>query len=243
MMKFKINDTQYIVPEKITIEHYVKIFKLKDLFTDQYFAAKLVSIVCDAPLDDLLESDYQEVNYIASNILTLIPIKSPPFVDRFEIDGVHYGFFPRWQDLTFAEFVDMDTISTKKEDEILDMIHYLSAIMYRPIVSEKSQHDFEIEKYDVKSMKVRAELFKKKLDISIVLGAQFFFINYAKRYSGFFQLSSIKTLSTWTKIRLAWSLRKMIWAIVFKKSTDGSLSSINSLTTILQNTSTSIKKT
>lgn len=174
MIKFKLEGIEYKVPEKITIEHYVKIFKLKDLFTDQYFAAKLVSIVCDAPLDDLLESDYQEVNYIASHILTLIPIKDPKFVDRFEIDGVHYGFFPRWQDLSFAEFVDMDTISTKKEDEILDMLHFLAAIMYRPIVSEKSEHDFEIEKYDVKSMKVRAELFKKKLDIVIVLGAQFF---------------------------------------------------------------------
>lgn len=243
MMKFRIDDKEYIVPEKITIDHYVKIFKLQGLFDDKYFAAKLVSIVCDVPVEDLLESDYQEVNYIASHILTLIPLKDPKFVDRFEIDGVHYGFFPRWQDLTFAEFVDMDTISTKKEDELLDLIHILSAVMYRPIVSQNSEHDFEIEKYDVKSMKVRAELFKKKLDISIVLGAQFFFINYAKRYSGFFQLSSIKTLSIWTKIKLGWSLRKMIWAIVFKKSTDGSLSSINSLTTTLRNTSTSIKKT
>jgi hypothetical protein len=242
MIKFKLEGIEYKVPEKITIEHYVKIFKLKDLFTDQYFAAKLVSIVCDAPLDDLLESDYQEVNYIASHILTLIPIKDPKFVDRFEIDGVHYGFFPRWQDLSFAEFVDMDTISTKKEDEILDMLHFLAAIMYRPIVSEKSEHDFEIEKYDVKSMKVRAELFKKKLDIVIVLGAQFFFINYARRYSGFFQLSSIKTLSTWTKIKLGWKLRKMIWGIVFKRPTDGSLSSIKLLTTTLRNTNMSIKE-
>jgi hypothetical protein len=243
MIKFKIDDKEYIVPEKITIDHYVKIYKMKDLFDDKYFAAKLVNIVCEAPLEDLLESDYQEVNYIASHIMTLIPIKQPKFIDRFEIDGVHYGFFPKWQDLTFAEFVDMDTISTKKEDEILDLIHILSAVMYRPIISQRSEHDFDIENYDVKSMKVRAELFKKKLDISIVLGAQFFFINYAKRYFGFFQLSSIKTLSIWMKIKLAWSLRKMIWGIVFKKSTDGSLSSINSLTTTLLNTNTSIKKT
>jgi hypothetical protein len=243
MIKFKIEGTEYIVPDKVTIDKYVKIYKIKDILTEEYFAAKLISIVCDCPMEDLLDSDYQEVNYIASYIMGLIPLGQPKFVDRFELDGVKYGFFPNWKDLTFAEFVDMDTISTKKEDELLDLLHILCAIMYRPITEERSEHDFDIEKYDMKSMKVRAELFKTKLDITIVLGAQFFFINYAKRYSDYFQLSLIPTLSTWTKIKLVWSLRKMIWTLLFKKPTDGSLSSTDLLTTILQNTTRSIKKT
>ena len=243
MVKFKIEEKEYLVPDKITIDKYVKIYKLKDLLTEEYFAAKLISIVCECPMEDLLESDYQEVNYIASYIMGLIPLGEPKFVDRFELDGVNYGFFPKWQDLSFAEFVDMDTISTKKQDELLDLLHILCSIMYRPIIKERSEHDFDIEKYNMKSMKERAELFKNKLDISIVLGAQFFFINYAKRYSDYFLLSSIPTLSIWTKIKLVWSLRKMIWIQVFKKSTDGSLSSTDLLTTILQNTTRSIKKT
>ena len=243
MIKFKIEEKEYIVPEKITIDKYVKIYKIKDILTEEYFAAKLISIVCECPMEDLLESDYQEVNYIASYIMGLIPLGQPKFVDRFEIDGVHYGFFPNWRDLSFAEFVDMDTISTKKEDELLDLLHILTAIMYRPITEERSEHDFDIEKYDMKSMKIRAEVFKSKLDISIVLGAQFFFINYAKRYLDYSLLSSTPTLSTWTKIKLVWSLRRMIWTLLFKKSTGGSLSSTDLLTTILQNTTRSIKKT
>jgi hypothetical protein len=243
MIKFKIEEKEYIVPEKVTIDKYVKIYKMKDILTEEYFAAKLINIVCDCPLEDLLESDYQEVNYIASHIMGLIPLGQPKFVDRFEIDGVSYGFFPTWKDLSFAEFVDMDTISTKKEDELLDLLHILSAIMYRPIIEQRSDHDFDIEKYEVKSMKLRSEVFKNKLDISIVLGAQFFFINYAKRYSDYFLLSLTKTLSTWTKIKLVWSLRRMIWTQIFKRHTDGSLSSTDLLTTILQNTTRSFKKT
>jgi hypothetical protein len=173
----------------------------------------------------------------------LIPLGQPKFVDRFELDGVQYGFFPNWKDLSFAEFVDMDTISTKKEDELLDLLHILCSIMYRPIIKERSEHDFDIEKYDMKSMKLRAEVFKSKLDISIVLGAQFFFINYAKRYSDYFLLSLTPTFSIWTKIKLAWSLRRMIWSLLFKKHTGGSLSSTDLLTTILQNTTRSFKKT
>ena len=236
MIKFKIEDKQYQLPKSISIDKYVKIYKAKELFTDEYFAAKIINIVCDTPLDDLLDSDYQEVNYLAAQILEMIPIDKPKFKDRFEIDGVHYGFFPTWKELSFAEFVDMDTISTKKPEELLSMLHILAAIMYRPITEEKSHHDFQIEKYDVEKMKVRSEIFKHKLDISYVLGAQFFFINYAKKYSDYFQLSSMKTLSIWTRIKLIWNLRKMIWKTLFKKSTDGSSLSTDSLKTILRNT-------
>jgi hypothetical protein len=243
MINFKLDDKVYNVPEYITIDKYVKIYKVKDLFEEEYFAAKLISIVCECPVDDLLQADYQEVNYVASHIMSQIPLSKPKFVDRFEIDGVHYGFFPKWQDLSFAEFVDMDTISTKKEDELLTLLHILMAIMYRPIISQRSEHDFDIEKYDVNSMKVRAELFKNKMNINIVLGAQFFFINYAKRYSEYFLLSSIKTLSTWTKIKLVWSMRTILWKTLFRRPTDGSSLSTNFLKTILPNTNTSTKKT
>jgi hypothetical protein len=243
MIKFKIDGTEYIVPEEITIDHYSKIYKVKDIFTDEYFAAKLINIVCGAPLQDLLDSDYQEVNYIASLIMSMIPIEQPKFKDRFTIDGVQYGFFPNWKDLTFAEFVDLDSISTKSEKEILGLLHILMAIMYRPIIIERSEHDFDIEKYDVEKMKQRSEIFKNKLSINIVLGAQFFFINYAKKFLGLSLLSSIKTLSIWTQIKLLWNMRTMIWKIVFKKSTVGSLSSTDLLTMILQNTTRSFKKT
>jgi len=243
MIKFKIEGDEYILPEYISIENYSKIYKIKDLFSDDYFSAKLINIITEAKIEDLLESDYQEVSYIASYLMSLIPLGQPEFKDRFELDGVKYGFFPNWRDLTFAEFIDMDTISTKKPDELLDMLHILAAIMYRPIIEEKSEHNFKIEKYDVNTMVQRAELFKKKLDVKYVLGAQFFFIKFAKRFSGYTQISSIQKISLWTKIKIIWSLRKLIWNLVFRKRSDGSLSSTELLEMILQSTSTSIKKT
>jgi hypothetical protein len=242
MIKFKIDEKEYNVPSFISIESYSKIFKIKDLFSDEYFGAKLVSLVTDCPVEDLLESDYQQIGYISSYIMTLIPTEKPKFVDRFELNGVHYGFFPKWNDLTYAEFVDMDTISTKKPDELLNMLHILAAVMYRPIVKERSEHDFDIEKYDVKSMLERSELFKKELDCKYILGAQFFFINFAMRYSLYIQTSSMQTLTTWTKIKLIWKMRKMILKLAFKKRSGGSLSQTELLEMILRNTTTSMKK-
>lgn len=243
MLKFKVEEKEYEIPEFISIEHYSKIYKIKDIFSEDYFAAKLVNLITDCPIEDLLQSDYQELNYIATYIMSLIPLDKPEFKDRFEIDGVKYGFFPNWKDLTYAEFVDMDTISTKKYDELLGMLHILAAVMYRPITNERSEHDFDIEKYDIKTMIPRSELFKKKLDCKYILGAQFFFINYAKKYSLYTQTSLIQKLSTMTKIKILWKMRRLIWSLIFKGRSVGSLSQTELLEMILRNTTTSIKKT
>lgn len=243
MIKFKIDEIEYDLPSYITIENYSKIFKIKDLFSEDYFAARLINILTDVTVEDLLECDYQEISYISSYILSLIPMETPKFEDRFELDGVQYGFFPNWKDLTFAEFIDMDTLSTKKSDEILDYLHILAAIMYRPIVEEKSKHDFKIEKYDVNKMKERAELFKKKLDVKYILGAQFFFIKFAKRFSSYTQLSSIPKLSIWMKMKIIWKMRRLIVSLIFKNRSVGSLSSTELLEMILRSTNLSIKKT
>lgn len=242
MIKFKLEEQEYNVPDFISIENYSKIYKVKDLFSDDYFAAKIVNIISEAPLEELLEADYEQVQYLAAYIMSQIPLEKPKFIDRFELDGVHYGFFPNWRELSFAEFVDMDTISTKKPDELLNMLHILAAVMYRPIIEEKSQHDYKIEKYNVETMKERSELFKKKLDVKYILGAQFFFINFANKYLSYSHLSSMPTLSIWMKIKLMWVMRKWIFGAIFKKRMDGSLSSTELLQTILQNTNLSTKK-
>ena len=242
MIKFKIEEKTYEVPNFISIESYSKIYKVKDLFSDEYFAARLISIVTGAPIEDLLEGDYTEVSYLSAYILSILPQEKPQFVDSFELDGVKYGFFQNWRDLTFAEFVDMDTISTKKPEELLEMLHILAAVFYRPIVEQKSEHEFKIEKYDVSTMKERSELFKKKLDVKYVLGAQFFFIKFANRFLNYSHLSSIPKISMWTKMKIMWNMRRIIWKTLFRKSTDGILSSTELLETILRNTNISITK-
>lgn len=245
MIKFKIDDIQYSIPNEISIEKYIKIYKIKDFFTDQYLAAKLVNMICGVPLSDALECPYEEINYLASHIITKLPNKNNcPFVDRFEIDGIKYGFFPNWRDLTFAEFVDMDTISTKKPEEVIDMLHILAAVMYRPIIEEKSNHDYKIEPYEIASMKARSELFKTKLDIRIIFGAQFFFIKFAKKYIEYSQSFSQMNLkmNLWDLIRMTWTLTRMVTKTTSKKHTGGFWSSTKLLRTILLNTSTSIKR-
>ena len=243
MVRFNLEENDYVINEFLNIEQYAKIFKVKDLFSDQYFSAKLINLMTDCPIEDLLKADYEQVNYLAALILSLVPTeKEQPFIDRFEINGIHYGFFPNWQDLTFAEFIDMDTLSTKPTNELLDNLHILAAIMYRPIDHQITEHNFLIEEYDVKTMIPRSELFKKKLDIRVILGASVFFYKFANRYSLYTQASLIPKMSWWKKASLIWKSRNIIRKVAFKKRTDGSSSSIDLLEMILANTKSSTKK-
>jgi hypothetical protein len=242
MITFKVEGKEYELPEVMSIDNYCKVFKIKDLLSDEYFAAKLVSIISGAPVEKLMEGDYDQLNYLAAYILGLLPKETPPFVDRFEIDGIKYGFFPNWRDMTYAEFVDMDTISTRPVDEMLNMLHVLAAVMYRPIVSEEGQHDFQIEKYDVKTMTKRAELFKKKLNVRYVLGAQSFFLLLEKRFLVYSQLSSIPKMNIWTKMKLVWKLKKIILKVALKRPSDGMSSQTELLQMILASTITSTTK-
>lgn len=221
MIRFKIDDVDYLINDVISIEDYVKIFKIKDISDDNYFAAKILSIVSEAPYQTLIECEYQDIETLAEYVMSLIPRDNPPLIDRIEIDGVKYGFLPNWKDMTFAEFVDLDTISNKPQKELLDLLHIIAAILYRPITEERSRHNYDIEPYDVDEMKRRAEIFKKKMNIHILLGAQFFFINYAKKYSNYIQSYSTLTLSRWEKIKMIWMMWRMVLKMRSKKHSVG----------------------
>lgn len=219
---FELQGKEYKIPQYITIGDYVKIFKVKGLFDDEYFSAKLISIVTGADLNVLLESTREEVQFISNEILKVLPFEKPGFVDRFELDGVHYGFIPSWKKMSFGEFADLDTLMTKKPEEILEYFHIITAILYRPITKEKSLHNFEIEKYNSDTLDDRAELFKNKLDVEYSLGAQFFFIQFARNYLSYTPISlKLWMRMSWEQIKFVWKYRKMIWKSLSKKDSDG----------------------
>lgn len=234
---FKVEDKEYKLPELITIGNYVEIFKVKDLFEDKYLHAKIISKLSGCPMDDLLNCDYQTVEYLGNMSLQLFPMGKPVFEDRFQLNGVWYGFIPEWKKVSFAEFVDLDTLFSKKRNEILDFVHILTAIMYRPIISDPMLPKYHVEKYDVDSMEDRAYLFKNELDIRFFLGGQFFFINFGKNYSEHIvQSLTTEGLTLIQKIKFLWRWRKMIWSLLSKKDSDGTSFLTDFVRTTLQNT-------
>ena len=232
---FKLDGTEYKLPHILSIGNYAKIFKVKGLFEDDYFAVKLINIMTGADMKELDEAPRDEIQYLTNELIKLIPVEKPTFTDRFVLDGIEYGFIPEWKKMSFGEFADLDTLMTKKQDEILDYYHIITAILYRPITKSKSEHNFEIEKYNQDTLYDRAELFKNKLDVEVALGAQFFFIKFAENVLNPTQISLKMWMRiSWSQIRIAWKMRRTLWNLVWKKDLDGFSFSTEYATMILQ---------
>jgi len=232
-LTFEIEGKEYTLPEFLNVENYVKIYKLKELLDEEYGNARVIHEVTGCPIKSLLEANYQKINFISSYLLTLVPKDNEQFIDRFELDGVEYGFLPSWKRMVYGEFADLETLSSKKPSEMVDYLHILSAIYYRPIIKERSHHDFDIEKYEQDSMYERSEIFKKKLDSRITMGAQFFFTRFAKKLQDPTRIFS--TMSWWTMTKMVWTNRRILPLLLSSNSLDGSQSLIESQTTILRN--------
>lgn len=240
---FELGGKEYQLPKYLTIGDYVKIFKVKDLFEDEYFSIKLINIITGAPMDLLMKANRQVINNLSGELLKIIPTREPGFVDRFELDGIEYGFIPSWKDMSFGEFADLDTLMTKKPEEMLNYLHIITAILYRPITKSKSEHKFEIEEYNVKTMEERAELFKQRLNVEYALGSQFFFIHFAKIYSRNTLTYSMSWMRvSWIQIKFVWKWRKQIWKNLWRKNSDGTLFLTELQMMILQDTIQSLRK-
>jgi hypothetical protein len=225
---FEIEKEVYELPEFLSIDDYVKVYRVKDFLGEEYFQAKLIHSITGAKVNKILTSSHAEINYISNYLLSLFPDNSYPFYDTFELDGIEYGFIPSWKKMSFAEFIDLDTLMNKQPKDIIENLHIICSIMYRPITTKKGKHEFEIEKYDMDTMEERAELFKKRLDVKYVLGGQFFFSRFAAQYSSYFPQSLIqRSKSFMKKMVLTWKMRKIIWKILLNKPSDGLQSSID----------------
>lgn len=240
---FELDGVEYKIPQVLTIENYVKIYKVKDLFDEEYFLPRLINILTDAPVDLLLKAERGKVQMLYKPLMDILPIDKPAFLDRFELDGVQYGFIPSWKKMSFGEFADLDTLMTKKPEEMLDYVHIITAIMYRPIISEKSKHKFEIEEYNQVSLEERAELFKKKLNVEVALGGQFFFTQFVRNCLNPTQISLRSWMRiSWIQIKIAWKLRKWIFKLIFRRPLDGTSFLTDFQMMILQDTNKLLKK-
>ena len=122
---------------------------------------------------------YHDVQHISNkdfkDILKQIDIAlnaDVPFVNRFKIDGVEFGFVPNLDKITAKEFTDLSLYPL----ENIETYHKLMAILFRPIVNKDAFGNYDIETYN--GTEKYADTMKK-MPMNIVNGALVFFYNLA----------------------------------------------------------------
>ena len=152
--------------DDIKLSEYQKYAIVAKDNTDQDFLLhKTLSVFCDLPMQTVAQFPIQEAEDIAVEIQTVLN-QDRSFTDKFEMDGVKYGFIPNLEEMTLGEYIDLEEFLKDPKD-----LHKAASVMYRPIVKEY-KNLYDIEPYNGS---VRAHETMKDAPLGVISAAVVFF--------------------------------------------------------------------
>jgi len=152
--------------DDITLEQYQLFMRIvsKD-DSEEFLAQKMVSVFCKIRLSDVFKIRMLDVLEIATSIGEMIQ-KSCDLTPRFKMNDTEFGFIPDLENISFEEYVDLDSHLGDWQT-----MHKAMAVMYRPIVKTK-RDKYDIEEYQGS---ITYSEVMKYAPLSIVLGSMVFF--------------------------------------------------------------------
>ena len=199
---------------EVTLAQYQEFAKLDGKLEDTQDATiqlKIVEIFCNVPeivVRNMKATDIAEVCEIINTMFDT----NHQVINRFKLDGVEYGFIPELDDISFGEYMDLDTFISDN-----DNLHRAANVLFRPIKHIRG-HRYVIEDYDPDSSETA-----KDFPLDAVLGAIVFFYSLGKDLS----MVMLNSLDSKNEKALAQHL-------ISQQSGDGSIHSMQSLKAILQ---------
>ena len=149
-MKIKLN-----IPEKLSemtlgqYQDWLKVSEGKELAT--FLQQKIIEIFCGLTLKQVMLIKASEIDRLVADISNIF-VEEPKFIDRFDYGGKEFGFIPKLDEISFGEYVDLDTYLQDWQ-----LMHKAMAVLFRPITLKRKDkyliEDYEsAEKYDLKCM-------------------------------------------------------------------------------------------
>ena len=195
MINLTLNNKLYKLPTNFS-ELYIKDYEqIIDIYNDTKMdnlekMVYTINILTGIDIDTIYTIDLEQIKFMNNSLQFIFKNdQGQGLIEIFEIDGIVYGFDNELNMMSLSQYIDLDTFSNK--ETINENLHMLMAILYRPIV--KSNHKkfsyisyikhlikkdklyYRINEYDINSVKERAEIFKEKMTMDIVLSSVLFF--------------------------------------------------------------------
>lgn len=165
-MKTEIN-----VPTKLSeipLKNYQEFMKMVENSNDEEFIAqKTIEIFCGLNMRDVIKIKWSDVKELIAHFNQLFKQKSE-FVPTFKIQDMEFGFILNLEDISFGEYVDLESNITS-----IDNFHKAMAVMYRPIKTRRK------DKYEIIEYTGTAEFsdLMKFAPLNVVIAASVFFWN------------------------------------------------------------------
>jgi hypothetical protein len=164
----EFNGTDYKVNEP-TLQKWAELNLLKDIEQDEDFYLSLVSVSTGIEEYDLRKANFQQVKEAADYLADYFIKIGEHFYPDFEFKGTKYKFMDL-ANMSFGEYVDIDTFLQKNPSYTKTNMHELMAIFYRPVDANG-----KVEEYDINKTKRRAEEFRD-LPVKYLQGCLRFFL-------------------------------------------------------------------
>lgn len=157
---------------ELTLSQYQKYLKIQSENEDNTFVAqKMIEIFCDLPLDKVIRMKWRDVKEITEELGELFD-KESTFIKKFTYKNQNYGFIPNLDEISFGEFVDLDSCLQDWQ-----RMHHAMQILYRPI-------DIQVRgRYNIKDYDGVLDDKMKDIPLNIALGSVFFLLNLGKELS------------------------------------------------------------
>lgn len=151
---------------EITLKQYKAFLKVQETEkNDKIYNAKVINIFCKVKMEDVMLLKLNDVTEITNIIYKLFDQK-PSLVSKFKLNGVEYGFIPQLDDISFGEYIDLDTYIGD-----WDNIDRAMNVLYRPILV-KLKEKYSIDKYVIENHKNLEDM-----PMNAVLSSIFFLLN------------------------------------------------------------------
>jgi len=161
-----------LVPTKlgeITLGQYQKFIKISEGKKESEFLhKKMIEIFCSIDLKDVDKIKYTSIKRIIG-ILNEMFLERPKLITRFKMNNIDFGFIPKLDNMTFAEFVDLDLLL--QDWETFDQA---MSVLYRKVVKENN-NDYLIEEYNSDKQEFMGEM-----PLDVALSAVFFLMNLSE---------------------------------------------------------------
>jgi hypothetical protein len=155
---------------EITLGQYQEYAKLEGL-SETDLQLKTIEIFCNVPPIVVRNMKATDIVEICSIIIGMFDTKHQ-LISMFKLNGVEYGFIPSLEDMSFGEYVDLDTFIGDN-----DNLHRAVNVLYRPI-EHRQGNRYTIKEYDPNTSEIA-----KDMPLDAVLGAVVFFYNLGKDLS------------------------------------------------------------
>ena len=169
-MKARLNIPNQL--SEISLRKYQKFVKLNtEEVDDRFLQVKMIEIFCDISHESVLKIKFSDADRVTA-ILGEMFSQKPNLVTKFQLNGIEYGFIPELDEISFGEYIDLDTYLGDWEN-----IQTAMNVLYRPIKSRKGDR-YIISDYNVNT---KDELLDMPLDA--VISSVFFFYHLGKDLS------------------------------------------------------------